>query len=149
MLEEKVTADSLFKGFSPRWTLPVKVRNVTDPTLHTSVMLLIIDSKREAELEFGAGFTEERIGDSEVMISTNTMKYLNVSAIDKDKIELYFDFMQLMRTVYSVTEGDFGKTSQSADSSVFNMNSTEEVEKLDKEVNDGINEALRELLPSA
>ena len=79
-LEAQLTPDTLFKGFSPRWTLPVKVRNITDPSLHTSIMLLIIDSNREADLKFGAGFTDERMGDSEVMLSTNTMNYLNVSA---------------------------------------------------------------------
>ena len=142
-LEANLTPDSLFKGFSPRWTLPVKVRNITDPTLHTSIMLLIIDSKREAELKFGAGFTDERMGDYEVMISTHTMKYLNVSAIDKDKIDLYFDFMQLMRTVYSVTDGDFGSTGDSADTNVFNLNATDVVKNIDRDVNKEINEALR------
>lgn len=115
-------------------------------------MLLIIDSNREANLKFGAGFTDERVGDSEVMLSTNTMNYLNVSALHKDKIDLYFDFMQLMRTVYSVTDGEFGSTVDAIDTNVFKMNSTnttEEVEQIDRDVNKEINEALRQLLPSA
>ena len=86
----------MIKGFSPRWTLPVVARNKTNPQLSTSCLLLIIDSKREAEYKFGTGFTEERIGDSEVMLSSNAMRYLNISATDKDSVELYFDIMKLL-----------------------------------------------------
>lgn len=36
-----------FNGFTPRWTLPTKIRNTTNPNLNTSCMMVILDSKRE------------------------------------------------------------------------------------------------------
>jgi hypothetical protein len=71
----KETVDSLnykeggeFRGFSPRWQLPAKLRNVTDSNRNTSSMLLIIDSRREVELGFSPSFSRQIIGDSEIMV---------------------------------------------------------------------------------
>lgn len=42
-----------FYGFSPRWTLICKLRNITNPSLNTSAILLVIDSKKEIEIGLG------------------------------------------------------------------------------------------------
>ena len=44
LAESKTT---LWKGFSPRWTLPTKLRNPARPTRNTSTILMIIDTRRE------------------------------------------------------------------------------------------------------
>ena len=88
-----------FKGFSPRWELPMKLRNTTNTGRNTSSVVIIIDSVKEADLKFGQDFTDERIGDSEVMVSQATMQYLNISGTNKDKIELYFDIVSIIKTL--------------------------------------------------
>ena len=88
-----------FRGFSPRWQLPMKLRNTTNPARNTSSIVIIIDSVKEAELKFGQDFTDERIGDSEVMVSHATMKYLNISEKNKDKIELFLDLVGIIKTL--------------------------------------------------
>ena len=40
------TEGSLFKGFSPRWTIPVRLRNPST-AVNTSCLLIVIDSARE------------------------------------------------------------------------------------------------------
>ena len=77
----------------------MKLRNTTNSARNTSSIVIIIDSVKEAELKFGQEFTDERIGDSEVMVSYPTMQYLNISDKNKDKIELYFDIVGIIRTL--------------------------------------------------
>jgi hypothetical protein len=38
------------KGFTPRWLLPSKLRNITNTNRNTSCIMIIIDSKREVDL---------------------------------------------------------------------------------------------------
>ena len=42
--------DSLFKGFSPRWTFPTRLSNITSPELNSTCILIMIDSAREVDL---------------------------------------------------------------------------------------------------
>lgn len=44
------------------------------------------------------------------MVSENALRYLNISSVDKDSVELYFDLMRLLKTFTSVSDGDFGST---------------------------------------
>jgi hypothetical protein len=36
-----------WKGFSPRWIIPAKLRNPSKPEYNTTTMIIIIDSARE------------------------------------------------------------------------------------------------------
>ena len=67
------------------------LRNVTNPARNTSVILMIIDSEREVNLDFGTGFSTAIIGDSEMMISGPARRHLDVSDYRKEQLELYFD----------------------------------------------------------
>ena len=80
------------KGFSPRWILPSKLRNITNTDRNTSCIMIIVDSRREVDLGLIEPFSQEIIGDSEVMISETARKFLDVSAHRKDKVEIVFDF---------------------------------------------------------
>lgn len=46
-LEEQKEFLSAFKGFSPRWILPAKVRRLDTSARNTSATVIIIDSARE------------------------------------------------------------------------------------------------------
>ena len=76
--------DTVFKGFAPRWILPMMLRNVTNPARNTSCIMMIIDSEREAQMDFGTGFSSEIIGDSEMMISGPARRHLNVTDYRKE-----------------------------------------------------------------
>ena len=70
---------SAFKGFSPRWMLPAKLRRPDAPELNTSALAIILDSKREVDLEFATAFTPEIIGRNEIMVSESIIKYLGIA----------------------------------------------------------------------
>ena len=59
--------------------LPTKLRNTINPALNTSCILLIIDSAREVDLDLIPFFGKEILGDSEILISNNTAKHLDVA----------------------------------------------------------------------
>ena len=42
--------DSIFKGFTPRWTLPTRLVSNTNIEKNTSCVLVMIDSAREVDL---------------------------------------------------------------------------------------------------
>jgi hypothetical protein len=54
---EKLRDGDKFSGFTPRWQIPTKLRNVTNTDRNTSSILMIIDSKREREIGFAPGFS--------------------------------------------------------------------------------------------
>ena len=94
----------LFKGFTPRWTLPAKVRNPTNTSLVTSCLLNIIDSQREVDLGMQPHFSQNILGHDEIMASKNSLEYLGVSAHHKEQLELYFDLSGAVRLVESFTQ---------------------------------------------
>ena len=67
-----------FKGFSPRWTLPVTLSNVTNPDKNVSSIVLIIDSARESDRNVAEYFTKEIIGKSEMMVSNKILTALDI-----------------------------------------------------------------------
>ena len=85
-----------FKGFSPRWTLPMNLRNSTDSARNTSCILIIVDPEREINFDFANGFSNEILGDSEIMISDSARRHLDVTDYRKEKIELFFDVIGLL-----------------------------------------------------
>jgi hypothetical protein len=53
-------------------------------------------------------FSQEIIGDNEMMLSDTAMRFLNISDVRKGKVELMFDFKSIIQTYssdYSETEG--------------------------------------------
>jgi hypothetical protein len=36
-----------WKGFAPRWTIPARLRSLEDPSLTTSVIMIVMDTARE------------------------------------------------------------------------------------------------------
>jgi hypothetical protein len=45
----KLRENGNFLGFAPRWQLPTKIRNISDPATNTSNILIIHDSAAEAD----------------------------------------------------------------------------------------------------
>ena len=75
------------------------MRNIEQPALNTSALLIILDSAREVDLDLYPYFSNELLGDSEIMISKSASAHLKVSDKKKDKVEVYFDILGLFRMV--------------------------------------------------
>lgn len=88
---DKLNNDSDFRGFSPRWTLPTKLRNPHNPNLNTSCLLVSIDSERESDLGLVPHFSLDIIGDNEIMVAQSALRHLDISGNRKHKIEVFFD----------------------------------------------------------
>lgn len=58
-----------FRAFTPRWMLPARFRNATNPARNTSTILIVLDSAREVDSRLGEYFSQEIIGENEVMIT--------------------------------------------------------------------------------
>jgi len=97
-----------FKGFAPRWTLPMKLRNTEQPGLNTSCLLIAIDSRRETDLDLIPYFSKEIIGDQEIMVAHSALKHLNVTGHRKEKIEVFFDVLGLFQTFEALSGGGMG-----------------------------------------
>lgn len=108
---DKLNKQGKFKGFAPRWTLPTKLRNVENPNLNTSCLLLAIDSARESDLELMPYFSKSIIGDNEIMVANSALKHLDTTSTRKEKLEVYFDLAAIMEMFTAVTPslGDDGE----------------------------------------
>jgi hypothetical protein len=104
---DPLNTKDIFRGFSPRWTLPTALRNIHEPNLNTSALMIIIDSAREIDLDMFPYFPEIYLGDSEIMIPQSAANFLHVDAKHKDKVEVYFDIYSLFKLVQSTIGGEF------------------------------------------
>ena len=95
---------SAFKGFSPRWILPTKLRRLDEPGRNTSAMAIILDSKREVQLEMAEHFTPEIIGRNEIMASESLLDYLGIPANEKLQIEVFFDILTIVQTMRELSQ---------------------------------------------
>jgi hypothetical protein len=86
-----------FKGFSPRWTLPTRLRNTGNPSLNTSCLLLVIDSAREVDLGLAPYFQQDILGDNEIMVAESALRHLSIDGHRKEKIEVFFDVAGLVQ----------------------------------------------------
>lgn len=81
-----------WRGFSPRWTIPMKIRNPTQTNLITSTMLIVMDTGREAHLAIGPHFSQTVLQESELMVSESAMKFLDVKTTRKGAlVQLQYD----------------------------------------------------------
>lgn len=46
-----------FRGFTPRWTYPAKIRNPHDHSRASAVLVVVHDSKREVDLDMQPHFS--------------------------------------------------------------------------------------------
>ena len=73
---------SKWRGFSPRWTLPTKVRNTKQTKQITSTILVIMDTAREIHLGIGPYFSQDILGKSEMIASSLALRQLKVDMKD-------------------------------------------------------------------
>ena len=100
---QKLRENGNFLGFAPRWQLPTKIRNISDPATNTSNILIIHDSAAEADQGLAPYFSGEVLGDSEIIISSYALRHLGVPADRKHKVEIYFDILGLLDLFATVT----------------------------------------------
>ena len=86
----------MFKGFSPRWNWPITLRNSENPNLNTSALLVVIDSARESDLNMVPFFTQDIIGDSEIIVADSAMTHLKMVSDRKQKVEVYWDILGML-----------------------------------------------------
>jgi hypothetical protein len=101
-----------FRGFTPRWMVPAKIRNPQKPELTTGCLLIIADTRREAELGLIPGFSQQMMSRNDVMVSRNQLSFLGLSALRKDDIEVYFDVAALVEQFNAIraeTDADFNE----------------------------------------
>lgn len=95
-----------WRGFSPRWTIPMKIRNPKQTDLITSTMLIVMDTGREAHLAIGPHFSKTVLQESELMVSESAMKFLNVSATRKGVfVQLQYDLAPVAEYWKGMKEG--------------------------------------------
>ena len=86
-----------FKGFTPRWNLPTRLRNPNDHSKNSSCMLIVIDSSREVDLEIAKYFTKDVMWKNEIMANEQLLQYLNISTTKKSEVEMLFDVVDLIK----------------------------------------------------
>ena len=47
-----------FRGFTPRWMLPARIQNPDKPHLRSSVLLIVVDTRKEIELGMSPYFSQ-------------------------------------------------------------------------------------------
>ena len=112
-----------FRGFSPRWNIPIKLRNDTNAALNTSAVLLVVDTKREKELDFGNGFDNQVLGESMLMASNAALNYLNVSSENKEMVEVYINILSIMKTISAASGKELEIASVGGDDLAFRLSS--------------------------
>ena len=65
-----------FRGFTPRWTLPSKLRNPMNEDRRSTALMVTMDSKREVDLNMHPHFSQRVLARDEAMVSKNTLRYL-------------------------------------------------------------------------
>lgn len=85
-----------FKGFTPRWILPGKVRRLDSIQSNTSATVIIIDSAREVKLGLAEQFTPEIIGRNEIMVSESILDFLDIAPDMKEQVEIFFDLLAIV-----------------------------------------------------
>lgn len=51
----------------------------------------MIDSEREVDLRIGTSFTQQILGDSEMIVSNSALSHIQVVGNRKQKVEMHFD----------------------------------------------------------
>lgn len=144
---DELNGKGTFRGFVPRWILPTKVRRPDEPARNTSCLLIVIDSKREVDLNLTRHFSQQILGENEIMVSAGALRHLGVSARNKEKVEVYFDISGLLTTLSSMksmTSADAG--SSSGGSTI--VSSTQSSDQLQAQLNSSMSGLIAQLLPS-
>ena len=67
-------------------------------------MLTIIDSERERDQNIVKAFSQEILGENEILIRESTLHFLNISSYRKEKIEIQFDFLPIYRAMLNAQQ---------------------------------------------
>ena len=67
---------SKWKGFSPRWSVPTKLRNTTEETRNTSSILIVLDTQREVDIGIGPHFSKTVLKNKELLVSQAALDFL-------------------------------------------------------------------------
>ena len=67
-------------------------------------MLTIIDSERERNKNIVKAFSQEILGENEILMRESTLHFLGISSYRKEKIEIQFDFLPIYRAMLNAQQ---------------------------------------------
>jgi hypothetical protein len=73
---EPLSKSGEFVGFAPRYILPISIRNISNSSLNSSCIMIILDSEREIDVGIGKSFSQQVLGDSEIIVSGSALRHL-------------------------------------------------------------------------
>jgi len=56
--------------------LPISLRNISNSSLNSSCIMIILDSEREIDVGIGKSFSQQVLGDSEIIVSGSALRHL-------------------------------------------------------------------------
>jgi hypothetical protein len=95
-IEQQIKNEPLVAGTTPRWVTLSKAINPKTQK-NSSVTILIIDSRKESEINLGRAWKKPPLGTNETYVSSSLLRLLGTQV--GDMITLRFDPNQLLQTV--------------------------------------------------
>lgn len=93
-----------FEGFTARWFGVAKFRNTTNEDLHTSGIIMALDTEREVKIGLGRDFTKTLLGKRQVFMTSSTLRYLDIRPNGRDEVELYIDIRDYLTILFDTNQ---------------------------------------------
>lgn len=94
------TPGSKFKGFSPRWTVPVRLRNSLTG-VNTSCLLIVIDSAREIGKGIGPSFSQRPLRNAEIMVGKHAVDFLKLRSGEEIEVRVEWNTHPMLQDFVS------------------------------------------------
>ena len=76
-----------------------KILNPDDNTFNTTVIVLVIDSEKEAEVGIGRDWNKRPLGYEEVYVSNSALRQIQVQPNKGERLHLGIDFVGLIKSM--------------------------------------------------
>ena len=86
-----------WNGFSSRWQVPAKLMNPQVTSIATSTILMVLDTKREADIGMGPNFSKTEVMKDQMMVSESAMRYLGKKVGQKIRLYMQFETPDLIK----------------------------------------------------
>ncbi len=86
-------------GISPRWIFYGKVENRDTPTLNTTAILLIVDTKKEKEIGIGRTWNHRPLGEAECHVKDNILSAIGVESNMGRRVNIRLELQTLLQAM--------------------------------------------------
>jgi hypothetical protein len=104
LFSAQTSKSSLFDGFSPRWYSVCSFENPKKQSVDVSGVLILIDTKQEANIGLGRGFSKRVLGEGQGMMTKSALKYLEIKPDGSDPIQLIVDVREQLAEIYGTSK---------------------------------------------